>query len=208
MLLMTTPIEGPLPPETEQIVAHGAAVVVPVKCGQLLSVTDLEGGRAAQLFAFTDADDREFLSPHHTRVFSNSYVLSKGMRLVTNRRRPLMVLGKDSVGTHDLLMPGSTDASLAEAGIADGVGCRETVAKAMMDAGMNPLKIPDPINLFLNVRVNEDGSLEPRPSVSAPGASVTCRVILDCRIVVAASSTDLGISNATGPLLVSVRNSL
>ena len=47
-----------------------------------------------------------FLSPHHTRVFSNSFMLRLGMRLVTNKRRPVLVLGSVAPHLrHDLLMP-------------------------------------------------------------------------------------------------------
>ena len=120
MLMMKEPDAASAPPELEQQVAHGAACVVPVRRGQLLTVRDVAGGRSAQLYAFTDADPREFLSPHHTRVFSNSYVLTLGMRLVTNRRRPLMVLGRDSVRAHDLLTPAATAETLARAGRPDG----------------------------------------------------------------------------------------
>jgi uncharacterized protein YcgI (DUF1989 family) len=208
MLLMKEPTHAPLPTEFEQEIAHGTAVIVPVRCGQLLSVTDVDGARAAQLFAFTEADDREFLSPHHTRVFSNSYVLGKGMRLVTNRRRPLMVLGKDNVGTHDLLMPASTTESLAQAGFTGHVGCREVVLAALADAGMHPIKVPDPVNLFLNVAVRQDATLQPLPSVSPAGGQVTCRVIMDCHMIVAACASDLGVSGGTGPIRVTVRNTL
>ena len=51
------------------------------------------GFEAAALFGITRADPRELLSPHHTRVFGNSFLLRLGMRLVTNRRRPILVLG-------------------------------------------------------------------------------------------------------------------
>ena len=97
-LLMKEPVAGPLPAETEIVVGPDQAGAVVARRGQLLTVTDVEGRQPAALFGITLADPRVFLSPHHTRVFSNSFMLRLGMRLVTNRRRAILVLGKDTVG--------------------------------------------------------------------------------------------------------------
>ncbi|MBN8772142.1 MAG: DUF1989 domain-containing protein, partial [Thiobacillus sp.] len=76
---------GPDPAEAACEIGHGAAALVEAAAGQLLTIEDVGGDRAAQLFAFTRTDAREFLSPHHTRVFSNSYRLTLGMRLVDEK---------------------------------------------------------------------------------------------------------------------------
>ena len=207
MLLMKDPAVQAPAPEGNWRLAHGEAAALSVACGQLLTVTDVEGGRSAQLFAFTRDDLREFLSPHHTRVFSNSYVLTLGMRLVSNRRRPIMVLGKDNVRTHDLLMPAATAASLAAAGLT-GPGCQELIAATIAAQGLRPVKIPDPVNLFLNVPVRQDGRLQPTPSVSPPGGSVTFRVVRDCHVFVTACASDLGIDPGRGPVAIRVHNRL
>jgi uncharacterized protein len=207
MLLMKDPSYQDIPAECQKVVTDGSAAIVPVKRGQLLTITDIEGGRSAQLFAFTDSDLREFLSPHHTRVFSNSYILTLGMRLVTNRRRPMMVLGKDNVRSHDLLLPAATEDSLKQAGL-KGRGCLEVITQAIHAAGLRPIKIPDPVNLFLNVTVRQDGTLDPRPLGTPPGSSVTFRVVLDCHAIVAACSSDLGSDHGRGPVEIRVHNEL
>jgi uncharacterized protein YcgI (DUF1989 family) len=209
MLMMKQPGPATRPaPETEILVPHGTAGTVAIRQGQLLTVTDVEGGRSAALFAMTTADRREFLSPHHTRVFSNSYVLGLGMRLVTNRRRPILVLGRDDVRAHDLLLPASTDETLAVAGLRGQTGCREAALAAFQAAGIDVPKLPDPVNLFLNVTIRQDGSLVPGPSRSGPGCSVTCRVLIDADVVVAACAIDLPTSQGTGSIEVRVRNEL
>ncbi|MBB4003644.1 hypothetical protein GGR03_002725 [Aurantimonas endophytica] len=207
-LLMKTPIPAELPAETTVEIAHGTAAVIEAWQGQLLTIEDMDGDRAAQLYAFTRADPAEFLSPHHTRVFSNSYRLGLGMRLVTNRRRPLMVLGRDSAGAHDLLMPASTRASLAQAGRPDGQGTREILMETLGAARLDMPKIPDPVNLFLDVVVERDGRLVPTAAIAKPGRSITCRVLIDCRFVVIAGPNDLGIADGRGPLRALVGNAL
>lgn len=203
MLLMISPVEQAAPPEQGIVVAHGTVGAVPVRQGQLMTIIDIEGGRPVQLYAFTDADEGEFLSPHHTRVFSNSYRLNQGMRMVTNRRRPLMVLGKDSGKKHDLLMPASTDATLGGHG-----GAREQFRTAIAAQGLSPIKVPDPINLFLDVEIGTDGGITPRDLQHAAGTYVTCRVLIDCTLFVGACASDLPIAQKAGPVRVRIANQL
>lgn len=205
--LMMIPAAGPDPAEAACEIGHGAAALVEAAAGQLLTIEDVGGDRAAQLFAFTRTDAREFLSPHHTRVFSNSYRLTLGMRLVTNRRRPIMVLGRDGGACHDLLLPAASREGLAAAGLAE-EDPRDIAAAALARHGLAVPKLPDPVNLFLDVAVEPSGRLVPRLAAPAPGRAVTCRVLIDCRILVAAGASDLGIARGRGVLRVRVHNRL
>src|SRR5438445_2551229 len=105
MLLLKEPqSRAPLPPQRVAVPA-GQSRAIEVKRGQILRIEAKEAGAVASMFGFSRDNPDLFMSVHHTRVFSNSYVLQAGMRIVTNRRRPLMVLGKDTSGKHDLLLP-------------------------------------------------------------------------------------------------------
>jgi uncharacterized protein len=175
MLLMKTP-SGTLPPEATFLIRGGTASTFPVIQGQLLTVENVHGGQVAALFAFVHGDPGEFLSPHHTRVFGGTFVLRMGTRLVTNRRRPILVLGRDSAGGHDLLLPTSP-------------ACEATVAMALSAARLAVPKIPDPVNLFMNVQLEVDGRLVPARPRSRPGGQVTFRVLIDATCVVSACAT-------------------
>ena len=191
-LLMKEPVAGPLPAETEIVVGADQAGAVVAHRGQLLTVTDVEGRQPAALFAITLADPREFLSPHHTRVFSNSFMLRLGMRLVTNRRRPILVLGKDTVDSNDLLFPAVDSDYLERHGHPGRRGAVENAVRALVEAGVEPVKLPDPVNLFLNVGLEADGSLAPGPLRSRAGDHVTFRVIIDATFVAATTAKDVG----------------
>jgi len=155
MLLMKEPSLA-LPPEPTIEVAGGTARAFPIAQGQLMTIVDTDGGQPASLFGVSVADRAHFLSPHHTRVFSNSFILRLGMRIVTNRRRPAMVLGRDTVGAHDLLMPiseaGSGSAYLGATDL-----FRDKVRAAFAKCRVDLTRVPDPINLFLDVAVAADG---------------------------------------------------
>ena len=194
-LLLVDPDPGPLPAEADLEVAGGAAVTLIVRRGQMLAIEAPDGGQVASLFAWTTADPAEWLSPHHTRVFGGTFLLRMGTRLVTNRRRPIFVVGRDSLRRHDLLLPAS----------AETVGAVQTVLAA---AGLTVPRIPDPVNLFMDARLGEDGRIDVRPSPARPGERWTVRVLIDAHVAVAATRTGIAEASADTPrrLRVIVRN--
>jgi hypothetical protein len=206
-LLMIDAGSETLPKPADIVVAGGTASALIVRAGQLLAIRDLDGGQPAGLFAVSLADPALFLSPHHTRVFSNSFMLRLGMRIVSNKRRTMMVLGVSPAHLqHDLLMPLTEAASNGETGGGDQV--RSKVRAALAGIGCHPVKIPDPVNLFLDVAVNMDGSLSPSGVSSAPGDAVVFRVVADLAVAVIAPAPDsrLWSRPAPGPIAVRVRN--
>lgn len=208
MLLMIEPGDRAVEPVQRLRVAKGTAGAIDVRQGQLLKVMAHETGATAALFGFVKDDPSIFLSVHHTRVFNNSYLLGLGMRLVTNRRRPLMVLGKDTVGSHDMLMPASTTAYLRARGMGDQSGSVEAVREQLANRALNPSRLPDPVNLFMNVQVHQDGRLEPRPNAVAAGDHAIFRVLRDCVFIVSACATGIDGNDQGGSLEISAAEDL
>jgi uncharacterized protein len=194
-LLMIDPGPGPLPPEIDVEVAPGAAAVLPVRTGQLLAIEAVEGLQVAPLFAWTMVDTGEWLSPHHTRVFGGTFVLRMGTRLVTNRRRPIFVVGRDSLRRHDLLLPASTE-------------CAQAVAAALVREGLVVPRVADPVNLFMESRLGEDGRIDVGPSPARAGERITMRALIDCHVGVAATLSHIveASSDPPRPVRVIVRN--
>lgn len=188
-------------------VAPGSIGSIRVLRGQLLRITAQGDGAVASLFGFSLADPAVWLSVHHTRVFSNSYLLGSGMRLVNNRRRPMMVLGKDSVKRHDLLLPASTTAFLTERGYA-GEGCLDALLGELARLGMVVPKLPDPINLFMHVKLTREGDILPETNLTKAGDSITCRVVMDTQFIVSACNTGIEGNDRPAPLLLSVAENL
>jgi uncharacterized protein YcgI (DUF1989 family) len=194
-LLLVEPDQGPLPPETDLDVPAGTAVTLLVGRGQMFVIEAPDGGQVAGLFAWTAADPAEWLSPHHTRVFGGTFLLRTGTRLVTNRRRPIFVVGRDSLRRHDLLLPASDETVAA-------------VRSALAAAGVTVPRIPDPVNLFMDARLSEDGQIDVRPSPARPGERWTVRALIDAHVAVAATRTGILQASSDPPrrLRVIVRN--
>jgi uncharacterized protein YcgI (DUF1989 family) len=194
-LLLVEPDQGPLPPGVDLEVMGGSAVIVVVRRGQMLAIEAPDGGQVASLFAWTAADPAEWLSPHHTRVFGGTFLLRMGTRLVTNRRRPIFVVGRDSLRRHDLLLPASQETGAA-------------VQAVVGAAGLAVPRIPDPVNLFMDARLGEDGRIDVRQSPARPGERWTVRALIDAHVAVAATRTGIPEASADPPrrLRVIVRN--
>jgi uncharacterized protein YcgI (DUF1989 family) len=193
LLLKEPPSRAPLSPRTVAVPA-GESRAIDVKAGQILRIEAKEPGAVASMFGFSRINDDVYMSVHHTRVFSNSYVLQAGMR---------MVLGKDSSGKHDLLLPASTTAYLADQGYAGQTGCVESVDAVIQSLGLKPPKIPDPINLFMHVALHQDGRIEPLPNVTRAGEFVACRVVTDMVFIVSACCTGIAGNDVPGALELS-----
>jgi uncharacterized protein YcgI (DUF1989 family) len=207
LLLKEPPSRTPLPP-VNIVVPAGESRAIDIKAGQILRIEAKNDGAVASMFGFSRTNPDIFMSVHHTRVFSNSYVLQAGMRIVSNRRRALMVLGKDTSGTHDLLLPASTSAYLSAQGYTGQTGCVESVNAVVAACGLTPPKLPDPINLFMHVELYQDGRIEPLPNTTRAGDFVACRVVADMVFIVSACCTGIPGNDVPGALELSAAEEL
>lgn len=180
----------PVPPEAEFVIPGGTGKAFEVSRGQLLTIVDIAGGQVAALFALTAADEREFMSPHHTRVFAGTFTPHLGLRITTNRRRPIFVLVRDSVGRHDMLMPACDRYRYEQEGRPGHRSCLQNLREALEGFGLRVPRLPDPINLFMNVVVDGDGKLTAGTPLSKPNDYVTLRVLKDAVCVVSACPLD------------------
>ena len=157
-----------------------------VKEGQIVTITDSEGGQVADFFAETAADPEEFLSPAVTIDCNESLKLKIGSIIYTNLYRPMFELLEDDSGEHDLIHP-CCRREMYDFFYQNGENhpsCFDNIS-----SGMNKKHhIISPINFFMNTRINTDGSFSVEPPVSKPGDKVVLRALTDARIGVAACS--------------------
>jgi len=181
-------------------------IAFPMKEGQFLQITDMQGQQVCDFVCFNRHDIDEYLSTAHTRGINNSMMLIKGMSLYSNRRNPMMVLLDDSVGRHDMLMPACDRLRyLNDYGIEDHPNCRDNLASVLGPYGIHYDHIPDPINWFMHVGLKARGELEIREPLSEANDYVLLRAQMDLIVAVSACPQDQNATNAFHPTDILIR---
>jgi uncharacterized protein len=164
-------------------------------------VIDVEGCQVVDLFAFVETEPGEYASAEHTRVTIDRLFPRIGQAFLTNRRRPILRLEQDeSPGVHDMLCAACDPVRYRLLGV-EGyhASCQSNLLRVMAELGYERVEIPQPINLFMNVRVGSDGSLVLGPALTRPGDHVVLRAELDCVVVASACPQDLNEINHFDP---------
>ncbi len=161
--------------------------------GQSIRIINPYGTQVCDTWAFSARNRAEYLSWPHARAWLSRVVPRVGDVLVTNRRRPILTLTEDtSPGVHDTLMAACDlfrYMTLGAEGYHD--NCSDNLRMAMMAIGEPVAHVPQPFNVWMNIPVHPDWSVEWRAPVSQPGASVTLRAEMDCIVAMSACPQDM-----------------
>jgi uncharacterized protein len=173
---------------------------VQVRRGDHVRVVDVAGGQVGDLFAYVASPSEitaEHLSAPHTRTATSRLFPAIGEAFTTDLRRPILTVVEDtSPGRHDLLIAACDDARYAGLGVPDHPSCARNLRDAL---GARVGVVPQPVNVFMQVPIRADGTLDWLPAATAPGDSITFRAELDCVVVVSACPQDLTVINGARP---------
>jgi hypothetical protein len=113
--------------------------------------------------------------------------------VLTNRRRPILsVLEDTSPGWHDMLYAACDPARYASLDApASHRSCAENLAEALASRGLEAGPVPQPINVFMDVRARPDGTLASSPASSRPGDYLAFRATQECIIVLSSCPMDI-----------------
>jgi uncharacterized protein YcgI (DUF1989 family) len=168
-------------------------------------VVDIEGQQVVDLFAFNADDVSEYASAEHTRIWVNRLFPKPGQEFVTNRRRPILTFEEDnSPGVHDMLCAACDPIRYELFGAEQHASCAENLKGIMAERGHDRIEIPQPINLFMNVRVEPDGSLTWGVAPTKPGDDVVFQARLDAIVVASACPQDLNEINNYRPSSIGI----
>ncbi len=179
---------------------------VRVAAGQRFRVVDVEGGQVADTFAFRADDVSEFHSAEHTRVHVSRLFPRPGEHFVTNKRRPILLFEEDATpGVHDMLIAACDPSRYEGLGVRGWhPSCQENLQRGMAELGHARIEIPQPINLFTNVPVGDDGVLDWLPSRTEPGDYVQLRAEVDAFVVASSCPQDIVPINDKNPTRVAI----
>lgn len=172
-----------------------------VSSGQKVKLVNTHGTQVLDAWAFNAEDPTEHMSMAHTRSFNSTIYPTVGTVLVSSRRRPILTLVEDtSPGLHDMLLCACNREIYQELGVeAYHRNCQDNLHEALAELGLAVTDTPNPLNIFMNTPVLEDGSIDRRPPATKPGDYVVLRAEMD--LVIAFSACPQDITPINGPEL-------
>ncbi len=166
---------------------------VRVGSGQAIQIVNTHGAQVVDTWIFNAEDPTEFLSNEHMRATLGKLWPEQGDALITNRRRPIMVLEEDtSPGRHDTLIAACDDYRYGLLGCEDyHDNCTDNLHAAMRRIGVALTECPSPLNLWMNIPVAVDGGTSWGEPLSKPGDHVVLRAQMDCIVAMSACPQDI-----------------
>ncbi|WP_278101852.1 urea carboxylase-associated family protein [Microbacterium proteolyticum] len=159
----------------------GTGKAFEVRAGQILRVAQVDGDQCADLNVFSLHDYREAMHVGRTRTLHGIHP-GEGSFLwsAPPRERAMMFVLSDSVGLNDTLFP-RCSAAMYESmfGFDEHTNCADMQAEAQREYGLTPDDVHDSFNLFMDTRVNADGSIEVVHQSTPADAYVELLAVMD-----------------------------
>jgi hypothetical protein len=173
--------------------AARAGVAFRLTRGERLKIINSHGTQVVDCWALKPDDLDEHMSMAHSRNAWYRLCPRPGDHFVTNLRHPILLLAEDSSpGIHDTLIPCCDLARYRQLGVkGHHASCAENFAAALGRLGVSPPLPPAPLNLFMNVPMQANGSLGVAPPASKPGDYVVLAAEADCIVVLSACPHDI-----------------
>jgi hypothetical protein len=149
-----------------------------VPSGGTLEIVDLHGNQAVDCLFYVAADMAERYSAPDTVARQGSIFLTTGSELRSNLGRTLLTVTADDVGRHDTLGGAcSKEANTLRYGHHTKAqhACVENFLSEGARWGLGKRDLVSNINWYMNVPVEDDGTLGIVDGISAPGRSLQLR---------------------------------
>ncbi|KAK8217516.1 hypothetical protein M8818_001274 [Zalaria obscura] len=181
------------------------AVAFSIRSGQTLKVVNTHGKQVVDFWALNPNDPHDFLSMVHCRTILLKVAISKGDKLYSTRRKPMLTVVDDTTkGVHDIIWSACDSERYRMQGY-DGHhdNCTDNMHQALKTnfPDFNFLEdfVPDPLNLFMNVAIDHHGGLDIRNPTSEKGQYIQFKAATDLIIVMSACPQDMAPVNAGMP---------
>lgn len=186
-----------------EVPARGGKAIA-LKQGQSLRIINTHGHQVVDMWAFNADDLNEFLSMEHMRAAISRIRPRPGDKLVTNRRRAILTLVEDtSPGIHDTFIAACDIYRYQGLGCKDyHDNCADNLFAGMAALGLRPFDVPSPLNLWMNIPIAADGSIDWLEPVSKAGDYVVFRAEMHCIVAMSACPQDIVRINAGRPVEV------
>jgi len=176
-----------------QTIPAGHGVAIELSSGSEIVVINTHGTQVLDTWAFNLDNPSEYMSMEHTRSRLSRLSPRARDNLFSNRRRPILKLVEDtSPGIHDTLLCACNKEIYRELGCDDGHrSCESNLHEALSYIGLEMSVTPGPLNLFMNVPVTTDGTIDRVPPESRPGDIVRLQTTMNAIVVFSACPQDV-----------------
>ena len=152
-----------------------------IKRGQVLRVVDPLGEQVSDLFAIDEHDHGCRLSSGRSLDYASRIFLTTNDILYANNSKPMFTIIRDTVGRHDfLLTPCSQEMfEILYKHKGHHPSCFENLLNSLKDHGLSGHQISTTFNIFMNVKVDQDGKLTVGVPMSKSGDYIDLRAEMD-----------------------------
>ena len=180
-------------------IAGGFGRAVTLRKGEAVRLVNTFGSQVVDTWALAAGDLSEYMSVEHTRRMLFNLFPKQGDTLYSNRRQPMLLLEEDTApGKHDMLFACCDKWLYKHYGCPPGHrNCRDNFIEALFEAGHDAPIVPNPLNLWMNIPVNDSETIGMEPPVSRPGDHVLLRALMD--LVVVFSACPMDVTPINGP---------
>ena len=175
--------------------SHGRAFAM--HAGQFAVITNSHGNQVVDTWAISANDPSDVMSMDHNRSVNSNIFFKKGMSAVGASRLKMLTLVEDSaVLAHDTLLCPCNSALYRELGCEEEHrSCSGNFHEALAEKDIALSFTPASLNLFMNVPVEGDGTVERLPPASQPGDRIALRAEMDLVLVLSACPQDITVIN-------------
>lgn len=168
--------------------------------GEGIAVVNTHGRQVVDTWAFAAEDMTEHMSMMHSRVENGRLLPPLGGTFFTNRRAPILVMEADSSpGRHDTLMAACDRRRYERLGCTEyHRNCADNLDEALAVLGLSVPETPAPLNLFMNIPIHGDQTLEQGAPIGSSGEEVVLRATRDCVVAFSCCPQDMTPINGPG----------
>lgn len=171
----------------DETVAACAPWSAVVRAGQQLTIIDLEGNQAVDCLLYRADDTSERYSAPDTIARQGSIFVTTGSVLRSNEGNALMTVVADDVGRHDTVGGAcSKESNTLRYGhhTKHQHACVENFLREGARWGLTKRDLVSNINWYMNVPVEQDGTLGIVDGISSPGLSLKLRADVDTLVLI------------------------
>lgn len=178
----------------------GKSAAIALTAGEAVKLVNTHGTQTVDTWCLAAPDTTQYLSVEHTRRMLSRLFPKEGDPLYSNRRNALLKVERDTSGCkHDMLVACCDPWLYAFYGCPPGHrNCRDNFFEALARLKLRTEIVPNPINFWMNVPVEDNERIALREPESRPGDYLVLRALMDCYVIFSACPMDVTPVNGGG----------